>query len=54
MTSNKSTRTHIHSSYVALLSDIIDANPSSYEEVAKEKYKKTIIKEYKLIMGNDV
>ena len=44
----------MHSSYVAQLSDIIDAYPSSYEEVAKDKCKKAMIKEYQLIMGNDV
>ena len=31
-------------SYVTLLSDIIDADPSSYEEVAKKKGKETMIK----------
>ena len=35
-----------YTSYVALLSDIIDADPSNYEEVAKEKWKKSMIKEY--------
>ena len=33
-----------HSSYVTLLSDIIDAEPSIYEEVAKNKGKETMIK----------
>ena len=32
-------RHHRHSSYVTLFSDIIDAEPSSYEEVAKKKGK---------------
>ena len=40
--------------YVTLLSDIIDADPSSYEEVAKKKGKETMIKEYQLIKRNDV
>ena len=43
-----------HSSYVALLSDIIDTDPSSFEEVAKKKWKKDMIKEYQLIMKKDV
>ena len=34
-------RPHTHSSYVTLLSDIIDAEPSSYEEVAKNKGKES-------------
>ena len=41
-------------SYVTLLSDIIDAEPSSYEEVAKKKWKETMIKDYRLIKRNDV
>ena len=47
-------RPQTHSSYVTLLSDIIDAEPSSYEEVAKKKGKETMIKEYQLIKRNDV
>ena len=43
-----------HSNYVTLLRDIIDAEPSSYEEVAKKKGKETMIKEYQLIKRNDV
>ena len=31
-----------HSSYVTLLSDIIDAEPSNYKEVAKKKGKESI------------
>ena len=31
-----------HSSYVTLLRDIIDVDPSSYEEVAKKKGKESI------------
>ena len=37
-----------------LIGDIIDAEPSSYEEVDKKKGKETMIKEYHLIIGNDV
>ena len=33
-------------SYVTLLSDIIDEEPSIYEEVAKNKGKETMIKAY--------
>ena len=39
---------------MTLLSDIIDAEPSSYEEVDKKKGKETMIKEYQSIMKNDV
>ena len=38
---------------MTLLSDIIDAEPSSYEEVAKKKVKETMIKEYQF-KKNDV
>ena len=31
---------------MTLLSDIIDTDPSSYEEVAEKKWKETMIKEY--------
>ena len=34
-------RSHTQCSYVTLLSDIIDAEPSSYEEIAKKKGKKS-------------
>ena len=40
-------------SYVTQLSEIIDADSSSYEEVAKKKGKETLIKEYQLIKRND-
>ena len=50
-TSKKSKMTH--PSYVTLLSDIIDAEPSNYEEVAKKKGKETMIKEYQF-KKNDV
>ena len=38
-------RIQTHSSYVILMSDIIDAKPSRYEEVDKNKGKETLIKE---------
>ena len=44
-----------HSSYVALFYDIIDADPSSYEEASEKKeWKEAMIEEYQLIMENDV
>ena len=44
-----------YSSYVALLCDIIDKEPSNYEEGAKKKeWKDLIIKEYQSIMKNYV
>ena len=52
--SNKGKRPQKHSSYVTLLSDIIDAEYSSYEEVAKKKGKETMIKECEFIKRNDV
>ena len=40
---------------MALLCDIIDREPSTYEETAKEKeWKDAIIEEYQSIMKNDV
>ena len=42
-----------HSSYVALLSDIIYTDPSSYEEAVEKKWKEAMIEEYQLIMEND-
>ena len=39
---------------MALLSDIIDTDPSSCEEETEKKWKETMIKEYQLIMENDV
>jgi hypothetical protein len=40
---------------VALLSDIIDVELTSYEEVAKKKeWKDTMIEEYQSIVKNDV
>ena len=46
-TFKKFKRSQTQCSYVTLLSDIIDAEPSSYEEVAKKKGKEiNMMKEY--------
>ena len=48
-------RTRSYSGYVALLFDIIDKEPSNYEEaVEKKEWKDAMIEEYQLIMKNDV
>ena len=48
-------RTRSCSSYVALLCDFIDKEPSKYEEVTERKeWKDVMIKEYQSIMKNDV
>ena len=48
-------RTNPYNNYVDLLCDIIDKEPSTYEEVAKNKeWKDSMIEEYQLIMKNDV
>ena len=48
-------RTRSYSGYVALLCDIIEKEPSNYEEAAEKKeWKDAIIKEYQSIMKNDV
>ena len=48
-------RTGSCSVYVSLLCDIIDKEPSNYEEVAEKKeWKDSMIKEYQSIMNNDV
>ena len=48
-------RTRSYSGYVALLCDFIDKEPSNYEEAAERKeWKDAMIKEYQLIMKNDV
>ena len=48
-------RTRSCSGYVALLCDIIDKEPSNYEEAAEKKeWKDAMIKEYQSIMKNDV
>ena len=47
-------RTRSCSSYVALLCDIIDKEPSNYEEaVDKKQWKDAVIEEYQSIMKND-
>ena len=51
----ESKRPRIYSSYMALLSDIIDAEPSSFEEVVRKKvWKDAMHEEYQSIMKNDV
>ena len=48
-------RTKSCSSYVALLCDIIDKEPSNYEEaIEKKEYKDAMIEEYQSIMKTDV
>ena len=48
-------RTRSCSNYVALLCDIIDKEPSNYEEVTENKeWKDAMIEEYQSIMKNDV
>ena len=48
-------RTRSYSSYVALLCDIIDKEPSNYEEAVENKeWKDSMIEEYQSIMKNDV
>ena len=48
-------RTRSCSSYVALLCDIIDKEPSNYEEVAERKeWKDAMIEEYQSLVKNDV
>ena len=51
----KRKRTRSYSSYVALLCDIIDKEPSNYEEATEKKeWKDGMIEEYQSIMKNDV
>ena len=51
----KRKRTRSYSSYVALLCDFIDKEPSKYEEAAEKKeWKDAMIEEYRSIMKNDV
>ena len=48
-------RTRSCSSYVALLCDIIDKEPSNYKEaVERKEWKDAMIEEYQSIMKNDV
>ena len=51
----ESKRPRPYSSYVALLCDIIDKEPSNYEEATEKKeWKDAMIEEYQSIMKNDV
>jgi hypothetical protein len=51
----ESKRPHKFSSYVALMSNIIDSKPSIFEEVAeKQEWKDAMMEEYQSIMKNDV
>jgi hypothetical protein len=51
----ESKRPHRFSNYVALMSKIIDAKPSTFEEAAKhKKWKDAMMEEYQSIMKNDV
>ena len=44
-----------YNNYVALLCDIIDKEPSNYEEVVEKKeWKDAMTEEYQLTMKNDV
>ena len=48
-------RTRSYSGYVPLLCDIIDKEPSNYEEATEKKeWKDVMIEEYQSIMKNDV
>ena len=48
-------RTRSYSGYVVPLCDIIDKEPSNYEEATENKeWKEAMIKEYQSIMKNDV
>jgi hypothetical protein len=51
----ESKRPHKFSSYVALMSKIIDSKPSTFEEAAKKQvWKDAMMEEYESIMKNDV
>jgi hypothetical protein len=51
----ESKRPQRFSSYMALMSHIIDAEPSSYEEPATQQvWKDAMVEEYQSIMKNDV
>ena len=44
-----------YNNYVPLLCDIIEKEPSTYEEASKNKeWKNSMVEEYELIMKNDV
>ena len=50
-----SKRSKAFSSYVALMCDLVDQEPTSYEEGAqKEEWVEAMIEEYQSIMKNDV
>jgi hypothetical protein len=54
-TFRESKRPRLYSNYVALVSNIIDAEPSNYEEAIEKKvWKDAMIEEYQSIMKNDV
>jgi hypothetical protein len=51
----ESKRPHKFSSYVALMSKIIDSKPSTFEEASKKQvWKDAMMEEYQSIMKNDV
>ena len=50
----ESKKPHKFSSYVALMSNIIDSEPSTFEEVAEKQEWKDAMIEYQCIMKNDV
>jgi hypothetical protein len=51
----ESKRPRKFSSYVVLMSKIIDSKPSTYEEVAKQQvWKDAMMEDYQYIMKNDV
>jgi len=51
----ESKRPHKFSSYVALMSNIIDSKPSTFEEVVdKSEWMDVMMEEYQCIMKNDV
>ena len=44
-----------YSSYVALMCDLVDQEPTNYEEAAQKKeWEEAMTEEYQLIMKNDV
>jgi hypothetical protein len=51
----ESKRPHKFSNYVALMSNIIDSKPSTFEDAAeKPEWKDAMMEEYQSIMKNDV
>ena len=50
-----SKRSNPYSSYIALMCDLVDQEPTSYEEAAhKKEWVEAMTKEYQSIMKNDV